>query len=73
MELKLNFFREHSAEIGFGASALAEIAWQTVLEPKSPYNNPGDNIGRVEGLMETGIGAGLAYLLTEFTRKGDKK
>ena len=62
---QIPFFQEHSTAIGFASSITAEIVWQGVMEPCSPYDHPQDKISDLKGIAETGIGAGLAYLLAK--------
>jgi len=58
------FLGRYSTCIGFGSAALAEFVWQGFLEPASPYDHSSDTFSDYTGMVETGIGAGLACLLT---------
>ena len=62
---RIPFFQEHSTALGVATSTLAELAWQFVLEPRSPYDHPTDRLSDLKGVGETAIGTGLAYLLTK--------
>lgn len=59
---------EHSTAIGFMAAGLSELLWQTQIEPKSPYDNPQDKFSDYKGILETAIGASLAYLGTRLIK-----
>lgn len=61
---RIPFFEKYSTHIGFGSAALAEFLWQGILEPASPYDHPTDIVSDYKGMVEIGIGAGLAYLLS---------
>ena len=61
---KYPFFAKHSNKFGYLSSLLAEVLWQTQLEPSSPYDNPLDKISDFKGILETLAGAGSMHLLT---------
>nr|MBI4156753.1 hypothetical protein [Candidatus Woesearchaeota archaeon] len=65
---KLPFFKEYSDVIGFASSALSEIVWQRIIEPKSPYDHPNDKLSDHKGIAETAFGASLAFLVTRITK-----
>ncbi len=63
--LKIDKLTNNSNKIGLVASGLSEIIWQTMIEPKSPYDHPNDFYGKFRGIIDTSIGAGLSYFLTK--------
>ncbi|MBS3152192.1 hypothetical protein J4230_02160 [Candidatus Woesearchaeota archaeon] len=62
------FLKNNSDLIGFGCAVASELIWQLYLEPKSPYDHPEDKNSDFKGVLETAVGAGLAYLVTKLLR-----
>ena len=65
---KFPFFSEHSTAIGFVAAGLVELLWQRFIEPSSPYDHPYDKFSDYKGILETALGASLAYFGTRLIK-----
>nr|MBI4156094.1 hypothetical protein [Candidatus Woesearchaeota archaeon] len=65
---KFPFFSEHSTVIGFAAAGLAELLWQRFIEPSSPYDHAYDKFSDYKGILETALGASLAYFGTRLIK-----
>ena len=63
---KIPFFEKHSTKIGYASAALAEGIWRFKIEPSSPYDHPEDTFSDNKGSLETGLGALVAHLTTNF-------
>lgn len=66
--IKFPFLSEHSTAIGFAATGLAELLWQRFIEPSSPYDHPQDKFSDYKGILETALGASLAYFGTRLIK-----
>lgn len=62
------FLQEDAENIGFICSFAAEILWVGWVEPRSKYNHPDDDKGKLYGIMQTGAGA---FLGCGFSRWND--
>jgi hypothetical protein len=67
--MNVPFLEQYSNTIGFASAAVAEALWLSYIGPRSPYFNHGDNLSHVKGIIETGVGASLAYWLANLIKR----